>query len=97
MSKYPYKARQNALLSIQLYSVQSRGAIDLKVTSNMTDETDKMFPNPASNFEATRHGEFAAESIMQFADDRALAFMKVFVGAMHAKLNQPTNTQGKDL
>lgn len=86
-NKYTYKARQNALLSIQLYSVQSRGNIDLKVTSNMTNETDKLFPNPKFDFDAKRHGKFAAESILKFADDNALAFMKVFVSSMNDRLN----------
>lgn len=97
MSKYPYKARQNALLSIQLYSVNSTGNIDLKVTSNMSDETDKLFPRPEYDFDALRHGKFAAESIMQFADGRALAFMKVFVASLHKELNLKADAQVTDL
>lgn len=86
-TKYPYKARQNALLSLQIY--EGQGPLDIKMVSNMSDETDKLFPDPnVYDFDAKRHGRFAADFIGDHADGKTLAWLKVFFASLHHKLDQ---------
>lgn len=82
-TKYPHKASQNALLSIQIRKNVARGSIDLKMTSNLYDGCLSK-----SDFDAKRHGRFAAEFIRKHADGDELEWIKAFVGTMNAGLNQ---------
>lgn len=77
--KYPYKAKQNAIFSIQLY--EGNGPIDLLVTSNLT-AFDKHFHMPS--LDAERHGREVTKSIIQYADGDTLKWLRVFVGSMEA-------------
>lgn len=80
-TKYPYKASQNALLSIQIKSKVDKGSIDLKMTSNLYDGCLSK-----SDFDAKRHGRFAAEFIKEHADGSDLEWIEAFIGTLHAEL-----------
>lgn len=93
-SKYPYKARQNALLSIQLY--EGQGPIDLKMVSNLSNESNKLFPAANLDLDAKRHGKFAAEFIHKHADGNTLIWLNKFINNMAFELAAlTTNQEGK--
>lgn len=97
MSKklYTYKARQNALLSIQLYKGSS-DSLDLRVVANLPEHIQWLFPD--SDFDAERHGKFAAEFVKQHANGRDLRWIKWFVDNLNKSLNgeEPTRKDTHD-
>ncbi len=81
--QYTYKARRDALISIQLWR-SSTDSLDLLMISNLCDDSDFLFPK--MSIDPKQHGRFVADFIKKHADGKNLEWLKDFTGELSAQL-----------